>query len=90
MVGCSAYKNTRLLFTVSEKNGKSEHLYCLNGIRFISMTWVLMGHVCGNVTLEPAYNLAPYGLKVKQGIQVKKILFGLHVRVSRWGTLGPN
>jgi len=39
--GFSAYNNTRKLF---DTKTSSENLGCINGIRFISMTWVLIGH----------------------------------------------
>jgi len=39
--GFSAYHNIRKLF---DTRVSSESFRCINGIRFISMTWVLMGH----------------------------------------------
>ena len=38
----SLYTNIRKLFSVS--SGGSDHLKCLNGIRAISMAWVILGH----------------------------------------------
>ena len=38
----SAYTNGKRL--LSTESGGKDHLDCLNGIRFISMTWVVIGH----------------------------------------------
>ena len=65
LLGFSAYKNTLLLFSTSTKGQeRSEILHCLNGIRFISITWVILGHVFGNFGNFPANNYVPYLLKV--------------------------
>jgi hypothetical protein len=43
MIGFSLYSNTaKLLNTDPPKGG--QHLSCLEGIRFLSMTWVVLGH----------------------------------------------
>jgi len=66
LIGFSAYKNTKVLFATSGQNrtGKSEILHCLNGIRFISMTWVVIGHVFTNVAASPSNNFSFYFMKV--------------------------
>jgi len=80
-MGFSAYKNTKVLFAISDQNrqGKSEILHCINGIRFISITWVLLGHVIGNLSNDPANNFLPYLFKVISHFFVSKylkIIFG--------------
>jgi len=40
--GFSLYTNTVKLFTTD--NVRPDSLHCINGIRFLSMTWVLFGH----------------------------------------------
>ncbi len=71
LLGFSAYKNTKVLFATSDKNssGKSEILHCLNGIRFISMTWVVLGHVFGNFVAAPSNNFLFYISKVSKIIK---------------------
>jgi hypothetical protein len=63
LLGFSAYKNTKVLFAISNKSNP-EHLHCLNGIRFISITWVILGHVFGNLTATPNNTNASYTAKV--------------------------
>jgi hypothetical protein len=63
LFGFSAYKNTKLLFSISPK-GNSEMLHCLNGIRFISITWIILGHVFGNLAEMPTNNYFPYLIRV--------------------------
>ena len=46
--GFSLYLNTLKLFNT--RGGNSDSLDCINGIRFLSMTWVLIGHAYGNFT----------------------------------------
>ena len=46
--GFSAYNNVRKLF---DSTPSSENLGCINGIRFISMTWVVIGHTFQNFTM---------------------------------------
>ena len=46
--GFSAYNNIRKLFDATPS---SENLGCINGIRFISMTWVVIGHTFQNFTM---------------------------------------
>jgi hypothetical protein len=66
VLGFSVYKNTKVLFATSGQNsqGKSEILHCLNGIRFISMTWVVIGHVFTNLAASPSNNFSFYFSKV--------------------------
>jgi peptidoglycan/LPS O-acetylase OafA/YrhL len=40
-------------------------LYSLNGIRFISMTWVVLGHVFGELGSYPTNNYIPYLTRVR-------------------------
>jgi len=41
---------------LSTKANSSDNLACLNGIRVLSTTWVVMGHAYGDVDLYPSYN----------------------------------
>ena len=70
LLGFSAYKNTKVLFATSGQNspGKSEILHCLNGIRFISMTWVVIGHVFTNLAASPRNNYSIYLMKVTKSM----------------------
>merc|ERR1719493_458700 len=45
--GFSLYQNTLKLFNTS--GGSPDSLDCINGIRFLSMTWVLVGHTYGSI-----------------------------------------
>ena len=45
--GFSLYQNTLKLFNTG--GGGADSLDCINGIRFLSMTWVLVGHSYGDV-----------------------------------------
>ena len=51
--GFSAYHNTCKLFNT---NTGSDNLGCINGIRFISMTWVVMGHTFQQFLSVPFLN----------------------------------
>jgi len=46
--GFSLYNNLQKLF---DSKPSSDNLGCINGIRFISMTWVVVGHVFQNFTM---------------------------------------
>jgi peptidoglycan/LPS O-acetylase OafA/YrhL len=39
-------------------------LHCINGVRVISIVWVVLGHVFGNIPNFPTNNYFPYYLKV--------------------------
>jgi peptidoglycan/LPS O-acetylase OafA/YrhL len=54
--GFSAYSNTVKIFSTGA--ARPDSLACINGIRFISMTWVLFGHGFGQM-LVTAKNIAP-------------------------------
>jgi hypothetical protein len=41
LLGFSAIKNTKKIFDIGNTEGQLE---CLNGIRFISIAWVILGH----------------------------------------------
>lgn len=41
----SLIKNGRRLFSSSSNEGSSESLSCLYGIRFLTMSWIVVGHV---------------------------------------------
>ena len=48
LMNFSAYSNTVKLFDVNiPKN--ANHLECLDGIRFLSISWVVLGHTLSNV-----------------------------------------
>ena len=65
LIGFSAYRNTKSLFKISSKSNPGI-LHCLNGIRFFSMTWVVLAHVYSNITSGnyPANNLLLHMIKV--------------------------
>jgi hypothetical protein len=44
LIGFSLYSNTRKLLNAKAPSKPSEHLTCMNGIRFMSMSWVLLCH----------------------------------------------
>ena len=49
LINFSVYTNTKKLFdTALPKSGS--HIECLDGIRFLSISWVVLGHCVGNVT----------------------------------------
>ena len=43
LINFSLYSNTKKLFDLKIPNSV-DHISCLDGIRFLSMTWVVMGH----------------------------------------------
>ncbi|KAJ8916787.1 hypothetical protein NQ315_005792 [Exocentrus adspersus] len=49
----SVYSNGRKLFRISKNSGE---LTCLNGIRFLSMMWVIIGHIFSMVYMAPIVN----------------------------------
>ena len=63
LLGFSLYKNTKVLFSISNKSNP-DHLLCLNGIRSISITWVILGHVYSGLTSHPSNTNVPYSQKV--------------------------
>ncbi len=65
LLGFSANRNIKALFKISSKKNP-EMLHCVNGIRFFSMTWVVLAHVFGNFLSYPVYNQLKYVLKVSQ------------------------
>jgi hypothetical protein len=77
--GLQHSKNTKVLFSTSIKGqGRSEILHCLNGIRFISITWVVIGHIFGNLSSYPSNNFFPYFLKVVWKLTLAQILFAFN------------
>jgi len=65
--GFSLYSNTKVLFSVSShKQNSKDLLTSINGIRFLSMTWVVLGHVYGssNNGFLPANNKFPFMIQV--------------------------
>lgn len=66
-LGFGVYRNTKVLFAITPKNSKKDLFTCLNGIRFLSMTWVIIGHIYQDAseTLFPSSNLLPFATKVK-------------------------
>ena len=69
LLGFSVYRNTKALFKISSKKNP-EMLHCLNGIRFISMTWVVLAHVYGNFANGnyPTNNNLFYTIKVTKSL----------------------
>ena len=63
LLGFSINRNLRSLLSVSNKSNP-DHLHCLNGIRAISISWVIVGHVFGNLTYFPNSTNVTYSLKV--------------------------
>jgi len=43
LINCSVYTNLMKIFNLKKIDGQ---LDCLNGIRFLSMAWVVLGHMC--------------------------------------------
>ncbi len=41
LLSFSAYSNTKRIFTIGNTDGQLE---CLNGVRFFSIAWVILGH----------------------------------------------
>ena len=68
LLGFSVYTNTIKLFKIvrpSTAPGSSEHLSCLDGMRFISMTLVLLAHTYTAVGAEiPSMNFFPWEASV--------------------------
>ena len=58
VINFSLYSNTKKLFDLNVPN-TVDHIGCLDGIRFLSMTWVVMGHTFGNIT--SAFSLSNNG-----------------------------
>ena len=52
------YANTKRLFNTDPPKG--DHLSCLDGIRFLSITWVMMGHILSGMLGQgfPTSNVA--------------------------------
>ena len=48
LMNFSAYSNTVKLFDVNMPKN-ANHLECLDGIRFLSISWVVLGHTLSNV-----------------------------------------
>lgn len=60
MVSFSVVTNTEKLFN-TKKNPLSNNLGCLDGIRVISMMWILLGHRYASMIFMPLTNLAQVG-----------------------------
>ena len=58
LINFSLHSNTKKLFDLNVPN-TVDHIGCLDGIRFLSMTWVVMGHTFGNIT--GAFSLSSNG-----------------------------
>jgi hypothetical protein len=71
-LGFGLYSNTARWLNTSIPKG-ADHLGCLDGIRFISMTWVVLGHVWGEALNIPLKELNSGALKVSSG-QVDKYI----------------
>ncbi|KAJ8956800.1 hypothetical protein NQ318_014214, partial [Aromia moschata] len=54
LVAFSAYSNGKKLFSITNN---STELSCLNGIRVLSMIWVVVGHMFMMMILSPLFNL---------------------------------
>ena len=70
----SAYTNGKRL--LSTESGGKDHLDCLNGIRFISMTWVVIGHSFFAIMSGAMRNMAILGdvFAGKEGLGFDAIL----------------
>lgn len=53
LLAFSAISNGKKLLTVTTN---PDQLLCINGIRAISMAWVLLGHDYANITAGPIMN----------------------------------
>lgn len=58
VVGFSVPSNIGKLMAIAPSSPTSSRLGCLDGIRFLSMAWVVIGHVYGLAVLKsiPASN----------------------------------
>ena len=70
----SAYTNGKRL--LSTESGGKDHLDCMNGIRFISMTWVIVGHSFFVTILGALRNIAALNeaFAGKEGLAFEVIL----------------
>ena len=68
VVGSSLYSNGKKLFNTEKRPGNSQ-IHCLNGMRFLSMSWVVVAHCYGfGRTLIPFNNyfdVYPVSLKLR-------------------------
>ncbi|GLV35556.1 uncharacterized protein CBL_01294 [Carabus blaptoides fortunei] len=91
LVAFSVYTNGRKLLTVSKNPGQLE---CINGLRFISMMWVVIGHTYFTAFFSPGINALD---SVEWGEKITSILTPslavmvlLHVTLIRYLGSGPN
>ena len=55
LLGFSVYSNTRKLMNTDIPKG-ADHLGCIDGIRFLSMSWVVLCHVWGEFGEMPLWD----------------------------------
>ena len=55
----SLYSNGKYTLSTEKKPG-SRQIYCLNGMRFLSMSWVMVGHFALDMPFAISYTIEPY------------------------------
>ena len=67
------YANTRRLFDTTPPKG--DHLSCLDGIRFLSISWVMLGHIFGAETdIFPLTNLISFYTSVLNRFEFQVVI----------------
>ena len=65
------YANTKRLFNTNPPKG--DHLSCLDGIRFLSISWVMLGHILsGTMDVFPTSNIS--SLDISQRFEAQAVL----------------
>ena len=65
------YANTKRLFNTDPPKG--DHLSCLDGIRFLSISWVMLGHILsGTMDVFPTSNIS--SLDISQRFEAQAVL----------------
>ena len=67
------YANTKRLFNTNPPKG--DHLSCLDGIRFLSISWVMLGHILSaEIRGLPLSNKATFYSKVMQRFEFQVVI----------------
>eukprot|EP00094_Tigriopus_californicus_P007785 TCALIF_07497-PA protein Name:"Similar to nrf-6 Nose resistant to fluoxetine protein 6 (Caenorhabditis elegans)" AED:0.02 eAED:0.02 QI:34/1/0.75/1/0.63/0.66/12/0/701 len=76
IVGFSLQYNCSKLFRVTEASRGEDHLSCLDGIRFLSMSWVLLSHAYSSCLGLPLKNMFHVGDEFVEPFLFRTILNG--------------